>query len=164
MKELLKQLAAYNVWANQKIIETLMLLPEEKILTDIPSSFKNIVNTVLHLLDAESIWWQRMKLLERINRPSSDFSGNFQEAAEALMKQSKMWQEWVSQSSEFSLDHVFQYLNRKGEPEKMQINQMLLHVFNHSTYHRGQIVNMLRQLGEKKIPSTDFATWVKTKK
>jgi uncharacterized damage-inducible protein DinB len=42
--------------------------------------------------------------------------------------------------------------------------QMLLHVFNHGTYHRGQLVNMLRQLGVSRIPATDFALWSRGKK
>ena len=46
----------------------------------------------------------------------------------------------------------------------MYIYQMLVHVFNHSTYHRGQLINMLRQLGIEKVPTTDFALWVKNKK
>jgi uncharacterized damage-inducible protein DinB len=40
---------------------------------------------------------------------------------------------------------------------------MMLHVFNHGTYHRGQLVNMLRQLGIEKIPPTDFSVWSKKK-
>jgi len=47
----------------------------------------------------------------------------------------------------------------KGEHFKQPIYKMLLHVFNHGTYHRGQIVNMLRQLGIEKIPQTDFIVW-----
>jgi uncharacterized damage-inducible protein DinB len=36
---------------------------------------------------------------------------------------------------------------------------VFLHVLNHGTYHRGQLVNMLRQLGIEKIPQTDFIVW-----
>ena len=41
---------------------------------------------------------------------------------------------------------------------------MLHHVFNHATYHRGQLINMLRQLGVEKVPQTDFSFWVQNKK
>jgi uncharacterized damage-inducible protein DinB len=40
---------------------------------------------------------------------------------------------------------------------------MLLHVFNHGTYHRGQLVTMLRQLGIENIPATDFIVWSREK-
>ncbi len=164
MKELLKQYAAYNVWASQRIIDLMLTLSEDKHLQEVPSSFKSLLRTVLHMLDAESIWWQRMKLQERIVVPSEGFTGNMQDACSALLHQSKQWEEWVSNASELSVDHVFQYQNAKREFFKMPIYQMLHHVFNHGTYHRGQLINMLRQLGIEKIPQTDFAFWTRSKK
>ncbi len=58
---------------------------------------------------------------------------------------------------------AFDYENSKGEQFKQPIFQMLLHVFNHGTYHRGQLVTMLRQLGVENIPATDFIVWSREK-
>jgi uncharacterized damage-inducible protein DinB len=164
MKELLKQYAAYNIWASQRIMDIILALSEEKQLAEVPSSFNSLYKTVLHLLDAESIWWQRMKMEERINVPSENFKGTMRELVTTLSQQSKQWEEWVGSTPESSLDHVFHYYNKKKEHFKMPIYQMLHHVFNHGTYHRGQLVNMLRQLGAEKLPSTDFSTWTNSKK
>lgn len=164
MKELLKQLAAYNVWAHQKIMETVLSLPEEKQLAEIPSSFTSIQKTILHMWDAESIWWQRMKLHERFVRPSDNFKGTTRDVVNGLMSQSKLWEGWADNVSEAMLEHVFEFRNQKKEQIKMPTWQMLTHVFNHGTYHRGQLVNMLRQVGvEKIIPQTDFSAWVRKK-
>ena len=73
MKELLKQMAAYNVWAHKKIMDVVLALPEEKQKAEIPSSFSSLEKTMLHMWDAESIWWQRMKLDERLVIPSENF-------------------------------------------------------------------------------------------
>jgi uncharacterized damage-inducible protein DinB len=164
MKELLKQLAAYNTWAAQRIAEAILALPEEKQTTVLPSSYESLQRTLLHMWDAESIWWQRMKLHERFLRPSDNFNGTTRDVVNGLLSQSKLWEGWVNAASDFSLDHVFEYRDNKREQVKMPIYQMLLHVFNHGTYHRGQLVNMLRQLGEEKIPGTDFALWIRSKK
>lgn len=164
MKELLKQYAAYNIWASQRMLEVILALPEEKQQAVIQSSFNSLYKTVLHMLDAENIWWQRMKLNEHITVPSENFKGNLQDLSQALLQQSKLWEEWVSNASALSLDHVFQYYNNKKEHFKMPIYQMLHHVFNHGTYHRGQLVTMLRQLGVEKIPQTDFSLWSRGKK
>lgn len=164
MKELLKQLAAYNVWATQRITDVILSLPEEKQKAEIASSFNNIHTTILHIWDAESIWWQRMKLHERFVRPSDNPKGSTRDVINGLLSQSKLWEGWVSNASELSLDHVFQYYNNKKEPVKMHIYQMISHVFNHSTYHRGQLITMLRQLGVEKLPGTDFVLWVRNKK
>lgn len=165
MKELLKQLAAYNCWAHQRIIDTILALPDEKQVERLPSSFPNLQKTLLHMWDAESIWWQRMKLYERFVRPSDNFTGSARDAANGLLSQSKLWAGWVANANDFALDHVFQYItNNNKQPVKMQVCQMLVHVFNHGTYHRGQLVTMLRQLGVEKIPQLDFSYWVQNKR
>lgn len=159
MKELLKQYATYNIWANKQLIDVILKLTEEQQLAEIQSSFNSIYKTILHMWDAESIWWQRMKLQDRLIIPSENFKGTITDVTNGLMQQTKQWADWVSNASDLAIDHVFQYQNSRKEQFKQPIYQMLLHVFNHGTYHRGQLVNMLRQLDIKKIPSTDFIIW-----
>lgn len=163
MKDLLVQLAAYNLWANQKLLDVILALPEEKQKQEVPGSFKSLYSTVLHMWDAESIWWQRMKLQERVIVPGENFKGNMQDVANGLIHQNLQWQDWVNNASENSLDHVFQYQNSKKEQFKQPVFMMIMHVFNHGTYHRGQLVNMLRQIGIEKIPQTDFIVWSRKK-
>jgi uncharacterized damage-inducible protein DinB len=163
MKEILQQFAAYNIWANQKIMEVILALPEEKQLAEVPSSFNSLFKTILHMWDAESAWWQRMKLQERIIIPSENFNGNMKDLVNGLMQQSNQWLGWISSASDIALDHVFQYQNSKKEQFKQPIYQMALHLFNHGTYHRGQLVNMLRQSGIGKLPQTDFIVWSRKK-
>jgi uncharacterized damage-inducible protein DinB len=163
MKELLKQFAAYHIWANQKLIDVILSLPEEQQTREIPSSFTSLYATILHMWNAESIWWQRMKLQERIIGPIENFKGNITDSCNGLMNQSQQWEQWIRNASDLSIDHVFAYTNSKKEQFKQPIYQMLLHVFNHGTYHRGQLVNMLRQLGVEKIPQTDFIVWSRKK-
>ena len=79
--------------------------------------------------------------------PKDNFNGKMSDAIEGLLQQNEQWNEWVGNSQEHHLDHVFQYQNFRGEQFKQPLYQMLLHLFNHGTYHRGQIVTMLRQLG-----------------
>ena len=163
MKDLLQQFATYNIWANKKIMELVLSLPEEKQMAEVPSSFNSLYKTVLHMWDAESVWWQRMKLHERLIIPSENFKGTTKDAVNGLMQQSHQWFDWISSASDIALDHVFQYQNSKKEQFKQPIYQMLLHVFNHGTYHRGQLINMLRQLGIEKLPQTDFVVWSRKK-
>ena len=163
MKDLLSQMAAYNIWANQKLLDIILALPEEKQQHEMPSSFRSLYTTVLHMLSAESVWWQRMRLQERVLPPMEHFKGSMQELSQELLQQNRQWQDWVNNATEPMLDHVFQYYNFQKESFKQPIFQMLLHVFNHGTYHRGQLVNMLRQLGIEKIPQTDFIVWSRKK-
>ncbi|HEU0112938.1 MAG TPA: DinB family protein [Flavisolibacter sp.] len=163
MKELLGQLAAYNVWANQLLFDIINQLPAEKQTQTVASSFDNLLKTVLHMWDAESIWWQRLKLSERITRPGESFNGTVKEATDKLLQQNKQWNEWVNNAQQHVLEHEFIYQNSKKEQFKQPVYQMLQHIFIHNAYHRGQLVTMLRQLGVEKIPQTDFIVWSRRK-
>jgi uncharacterized damage-inducible protein DinB len=163
MKELLQQLCAYNIWANNLLLETIKNLPEELHQKETASSFNSLLKTVLHMWNAESIWWQRMKLQERILEPMESFNGTMRDAIDGLKSQNTLWNEWMLHVQEHHLDHVFQYQNKKGEQFKQPLYQMLIHLFNHGTYHRGQIVTILHQLGIKKIPRMDFIVWSRKK-
>lgn len=163
MKEILKQYATYNAWANQRLNELIITLPKEQLQKNIASSFTSIHKTLLHIWEAESIWWQRMKLSEHVIWPGTIREYSIKEVADELLKQDRQWAEWVSEATEAALIHVFAYQNSKREQFEQRIFQMLLHVFNHGTYHRGQLVTMLRQLGVENIPATDFIVWSRGK-
>jgi uncharacterized damage-inducible protein DinB len=161
MKELLQQYAAYNTWANQKLLEIVLKLTEEQHQREVPGSFPTLHSTILHMWDAESIWWQRTKLQEVVTPPSVHFKGTTRDVINALLHQNKLWESWVNNATEAALQHVFQYYNSKREYFKQPVYQTLMQVFNHGTYHRGQIVTMLRQLSVDKIPGTDFILWTR---
>lgn len=163
MKEIFMQYAAYHVWANGLLFDTIQNLSEDQQNAEVKSSFPSLYKTVLHMLDAENIWWQRMKLQERVERPSDSFVGNFSELSKLLLAQGKQWQEWIANTNEHGLQHEFIYFSSKKERFKQPVSQMLLHLFNHGTYHRGQLVTGLRQLGVEKIPATDFIVWSRKK-
>jgi uncharacterized damage-inducible protein DinB len=163
MKELLQQYAAYNIWANKILLGRISKLPEEKIMQQIASSFPSLYKTTAHLWFAEDIWWQRMKLVENIVVAADNFTGNFAQLCNQLAKQSQQWAAWVNAASDNQLNHVFAYVRSK-EQYKMKVHDMLLHLFNHATFHRGQLVTLLRQLGEDKIPATDYVAWRRLKK
>ncbi len=164
MKELLQQYLSYNAWAHQRMFDTLKQLNNDQVNFNVPSSFSSIYKTVLHMLDAESIWWQRIKLAEQIEGPGKTFRGDLAELEVKLMQQARQWEEWVRNANEMQLVHVFAYQNSRREQFKQQVNEVLLHLVNHNTYHRGQIVTMLHQLGIEKILATDFIVFIRNKK
>lgn len=163
MKEILVQYAAYNLWANHRMTDAVLQLPEEMQQQKIISSFPSIELTLLHLMNVESIWWQRMKLVENIHIiEASTFTVT--QISHKILDASTQWKEWVDKSTTAAFEHEFVYRNSKKEQFKQPVFQMLLHLFNHQTYHRGQIVTMLKQLGVDKIPPTDFIEWSRGKK
>ncbi len=163
MKEIFLQYAAYNQWANRLLLTTIASLAPEQQQAEVRSSFPGVYKTALHMLDAASIWWQRMKLQEKIEVPSHTFNGDMEALRAQLQQQDKLWADWVAAANEAALQHEFIYYNLKKERFKQPVYQMLLHLFNHNTYHRGQLVTILRQLDIEKIPQTDFIVWSRKK-
>lgn len=164
MKELLVQYAAYNLWANKTLTDLILTLPEEQQKQPVESSFPGLYPTILHMWVAESAWWQRVKLQEKIIIPVESGYPEMKDVVKGLVDQSAQWEEWVKNSSEMMLRHVYAYQNSKKEEFSQPVSETLMHVFNHSTYHRGQLVTIMRTLGVKTIPQTDFAIFTRNKK
>lgn len=159
MLQLLKDYAAFNLWANQTMTDAILEMDEHLHQQIVKSSFPNLYATVLHMWDAESIWWQRMNGHEQVLVPSREFNPNMKEAVNGLLSQSNEWSSWLNNATEEQLQRNFDYRNIKGESFNSGVWQVVHHLFNHGTYHRGQLVTMMRELGATTIPSTDFIHW-----
>ena len=162
MKQLLQQYAAYNSWVNKRILETAAQLTDEQLNKEIVSSFPSVYKTILHLMEVENVWWQRLQLVEQTTPPGW-FTGNFEELSKKWLQLSQQWQDWVQGANDANINHVFAWYNLKKEYFKEPVYKMLLHLFNHQTFHRGQLITMVRQLGLDKIPPTDFIVFSRKK-
>jgi len=161
MKELLLQYAQYNVWANKRVIDAMLKMEDGCTDREIISSFSSLRATVCHTWSAEFIWLQRLQLVEYPAWIANDFAGTFEEACSNWQQVSEDFVKFVEkQYDDRALQHVLQYYDRAKVSHKTPVYHVLHHVFNHSTYHRGQLVTMLRQLAARDIPSTDFIAFV----
>jgi len=162
MKETLLRYADYNIWANKRIIDTLLQLDEKQIDQKIESSFPSIGKTVYHLWSAEYIWLQRLQLAEQPVWVEGVFNGSFKEACALWQDVSLELRKFVAdQYEDKSFSHVLQYYDRKKQSFKTPVCDVLMHLLNHATYHRGQLITMMRQCGVTKIPGTDFITFTR---
>lgn len=164
MKRILISYSRYNLWANQKLTECMLSLSKDDLQRTAVSSFPGIFPTVLHLWNAEAIWWQRIKLAEHIELPGDSFKGEFGEASALWLDQSRKISEWVERSSSAVFEHVFEYRSSKKEHHKQAVWEALMHLFNHQSYHRGQLITLLRQAGITKIPNTDYISYCRKNK
>ncbi|MEO6189169.1 MAG: DinB family protein [Saprospiraceae bacterium] len=158
MKDYLQHLASFNLWANQKFCEQLINVSEDRLMKEITSSFPSIKKTVKHLLDAESAWWLRIHEPNIVIKFGDDYTGSFMKLVQELNATSKQWVNYVSSKSEAELALAFKYKRLDKEYES-RIQDILIHLFNHGTYHRGQLVTMMRQIGIDYIPATDFIAY-----
>jgi uncharacterized damage-inducible protein DinB len=149
------ELAQYNIWANQKMTDWLSQINEVQWSQKLIGSFESIEATAIHTAGAEKIWFERL-----INQAhpflTQTFTGNKNDFIEIWKNASENLKNYISETSEEDLMETFAYKNLKGEDFSRVKYQAIAHVFNHSTYHRGQLVNYLRQVGFTDISSTDL--------
>lgn len=155
-----RTLYAYNSWANHRVLDACAPLSAEKFTQNIVSSFPSVRDTLAHIMLAEWVWLERWQGRSPAF-PPSDFAD--------LASIRARWQKidgdlnaFVQELSVADLDRVVEYKNTKGTAFSNPMRQMLSHVVNHGTYHRGQITTMLRQLGATPL-TTDLIAFYREK-
>lgn len=162
MIDLLKKYASYNLWANERINNILNSLPEHLLCKELKSSFRSISRTVLHMYDAETIWLKRLEGHSLKNWPSEDFSGTTFEALQMLENASKNVRDYVNNISVKRIYDECTFTSFAGTEYTIKVHDIIQHCMNHSTFHRGQIVTMLRELDITELPSTDYIAYIRT--
>lgn len=154
----IRELYAYNRWATQRTLSAAARLESEAFLRNLGSSFGSVRDTLAHILGAEWIWLERWQG----RSPAALLS-----AADFMSTQSleARWQAVESERSRFiealtleRLQEEIAYTNFRGQRYAYPLWQQMVHVVNHSTYHRGQITTLLRQSGSQAV-STDLLAY-----
>ena len=161
MKKIYDKYAAYNLWANQRITDLFRPLPEEQTNRFIENSFPSVKKTILHIWEAETIWLKRLQGITLTSFPNEHFMGTTHEAVEGMLANSKAFLEQVSQMGKKELKKEVTIINTKGDKYLHTNREMIHHCMNHSTYHRGQLIMMARQLGLRDLPSTDMIIYIR---
>ena len=145
-----RTLYAYDAWANRRVLDACAALAPEQFTKDLGSSFRSVRDTMAHIMGAEWLWLERFQ--GRTARlPSGD---QFPDLASLRKRWAEVERDllaYVGALSAADLERSFDYRDMKGNPHTSLLWQTLQHVANHSTYHRGQVTTLLRQLGAKPI-------------
>ncbi|WP_031527931.1 DinB family protein [Dyadobacter crusticola] len=150
---LMQNYADYNHWANCTLINWLKRKPRELVDKEVLSSFSTIRETLIHIVETQRYW------LSVIN-PDGDYSdqefdGDLDETFSFVMAQSQELAEYVETLSAGGLVEETLVVSPWFECNFPKF-EYILHCMNHSTYHRGQIVTMGRNLGFTDAPMTDY--------
>jgi len=154
-QEDIRNLYDFNAWANQRTIESCAALTSEQFLKLLGSSFSSVRDTLAHILGAEWIWFERWQG----NSPAGLLK------AEDFPDMASLRARWDAEGRkllDFAHSRTQQQLNAPqqvytldGTPYTHPLWQMMQHLVNHGSYHRGQIATLLRQLGAKPV-ATDL--------
>jgi uncharacterized damage-inducible protein DinB len=145
----------YSRWANEQAFAAAAVLGEEALGRDLGSSFPSILETVRHFVAAEWVWLRRWKGESPVAMPDRLRLAGF-DGIRAIWREVAAEQAaFVDALKETDLDVEIGYRNFRGDELAFPLWHMLRHVVNHSSYHRGQVTTMIRQLGAAAV-ATDM--------
>ena len=157
MKQLLSESARYNAWANEHLVNLFRSVDDDYITENVVSSFPSIRATLTHIWDVETLWLERLKGNSPTTFPSKNFKGSNDILYDKLLDASNALTEFiVSRPAPYYRDKMRFTLLSSAEIMHESVTDMAYQCLNHSTYHRGQLVTMCRQLKIGPIPKTDF--------
>ena len=155
---LIRNYVACNLWANERIVEWLKPQVPELLEENVPSSFPSIKATLVHMLDTERFWLSVVQQAPPVFF-RDEFTGRNEELFCGIVEQSKEFETYVNSLTE-DLILENRYLDTpwvKGERPQFDF---ILHVINHSTYHRGQVTTIAHNVGIKGAPMTDYNAYL----
>ena len=149
-------LTQYNLWANTKIVQFITEAGDTIADETLISSFPTIRKTLYHTWDAQEIWMKRLKRESTSTWPSHSFTGTLAEALELFLESSSGFVRFAENLQEE--DHLsnIKFHSIDGTAYQNTIEEIIMHVMNHGTFHRGQLITMLRNAGFQNVGSTDM--------
>jgi uncharacterized damage-inducible protein DinB len=147
MLEMLTRYFAHDHWANERVLTVLT-----------QDANPAALRLFAHILAAQRVWMLRLRR-EDANTPIwPDLS--VEECHSLQQRNVEAYTETLSRLTSDGLVHTVTYRNSKGATFQTPVGEVLMHVFSHGVYHRGQIALVLRQAGAEPV-NTDYITFVR---
>ena len=152
MKNYFLNLFVYNEWANNRIINTIKNLHEPPYKTELLMS---------HIISTQDLWLERIQKKEKPTIGLWD-EMSIQECAVLSPISNSKWINYIKRLTKKDVEKTIDYFNTKGDPKSNQLIDILIHVTNHSNYHRAQISQILSN-SNIKPPVIDYIFFAREK-
>jgi uncharacterized damage-inducible protein DinB len=153
----LRTMAAYNAWANRRLYAAAAALPDAAYRRHAGAYFGSLQGTLNHLLAADRIWLRRLTGEgEAPNRLDVILFEQLDALRAARVAEDARLESYVAGLSAADLDASFDYATTGGRPQRQPRWEVLAHLFNHQTHHRGQAHAILTRLGVAEPPPLDL--------
>jgi uncharacterized damage-inducible protein DinB len=137
---------AYNAWATRLLLEAASKLSPPELNRDFQTSDRSVLDTLVHVLAGDRIWCNRVRGV-----PYTSFTEPEDRSIEALISRfghvHQSWKTLLEEETSESIERLIAYHDLKGNPRETPLWQIVLHVVNHGSHHRGQVSGFLRAMG-----------------
>jgi uncharacterized damage-inducible protein DinB len=156
----LRMLVKYRAWADRLTFDAVAALPPGEAAKERPTLFKNMIGTLNHNYLVDLIWQAHLEGRDHgFNARNLMLHPDLDELRKAQSAVNRWYIEWSEAQSENALDETVCFAFISGERGAMTRGEILLHVVNHATYHRGWIADMFFQVPAKN-PTTDLPVFL----
>lgn len=158
----LSKLVRYKEWANELLYNSVAQLPETALLQPDPIIFGNLLRTLHHTYAMDSVW--RSHLLGQphgLTSRNPDYCPTFPEVRDAQRAIDAWFVEYTDGLGDNARDDTVAFQFIGGSPGAMTREDIILHVVNHGTYHRGHVAGMMYRYGAA-VPTTDYPVFLKS--
>lgn len=152
----LEKLLDYHLWAHERILEAVASLDEAAYREPRGLFFGSLHGTLNHLAVVDRIWLDRV-----VGRPwqftrlDSEAAPDRAALADFLREGVHGWKQWLARQDERDLGKLLEYRNMAGQDHRQSLADIVQHLVNHGTHHRGQMSAALTALGQP-APLLDY--------
>jgi uncharacterized damage-inducible protein DinB len=136
----------YSRWASARLLEAAGALTDDELRRDFGTADKTVIGTLGHVYGADRVWLARVRGDAPLTLPQAAFR-DIAILREKWQEASEGWREWVQPLTDADFQREIDYRDLKGNPWRTPLWQIVLHVVNHGTHHRGQVSGFLRSMG-----------------
>jgi len=148
MKAHFVMMASYNAWANARLFRMAGALPDELYRRDVGAYFKSLHGTLNHLLTADRIWMCRLTGAgDHPDKLNAILFDDLSSLHAARLGEDRRIFDFVQGLAEPAFEEMWDYRTLNGTPQRHSRREILAHLFNHETHHRGQAHAILTVLG-----------------
>lgn len=153
----------YHYWARDRVLVAVDALTPEQYARAIPSSFPSVRETVVHIYFAEWVWYSRWTGTSPTAGPNPATVPDVGTLRAEWTAMERNVRAFVGALGDAGLDRRIEYRLLSGAASSSRFWELLVHLVNHASYHRGQVTTLLRQLGAKPPESTDMVAFFRTR-
>lgn len=137
----------FTAWASRRLVQAAADLSEEELTRDFKHADKSVLGTLVHTFAADRVWLARVQgnVPSRFLDPARDMHLSVLQTDWPAVHAG--WAGFLKSQTNETLAQNISYKDLKGNSWQTPLWQIVLHVVNHASHHRGQVSAMLRAMG-----------------